>query len=223
VAYSVTPKVVVRTGFGLYFDRGEFFTNFSPSAGGGFNGPFGVTLQPPFVLPLQAAATGTPENPFGTSAPPFTANPAAFINNLPNQAALIKGTAPYLFGAYAANNKLPYTENYSFDVQYQIFPKIVADLGYSGTHGLRQTVPLPFNQPQVATPQNIVNGTQMYSYGFQATDANGNNLLTEPYNTNTGGNTDLRVPYIGYSPNSVEWSTLGGRTTTLCRPPREAP
>jgi hypothetical protein len=33
--------------------------------------------------------------------------------------------------------------------------------------------------------------------------------LTEPYNTNTGGNTDLRVPYIGYSPNSVAWSTLG--------------
>ena len=209
LAYSVTPKVVVRTGFGVYFDRGEFFTNFSPSAGNGFNGPFGVTLQPPFVQPVLATATGTPENPFGTTLGTIDTNPSDFIKGLPNQAALIKGSAPYLFGAYSANNKLPYTENYSLDVQYQIFPKIVADVGYSGTHGLRQTVPLPFNQPQVATPQNIVNGTQMYSYGFQATDAKGNKLLTEPYDTSTGGNTDLRVPFIGYSPNSVEWSTLG--------------
>jgi hypothetical protein len=31
----------------------------------------------------------------------------------------------------------------------------------------------------------------------------------ELYNTSTGGNTDLRTPYIGYSPNSVSWNTVG--------------
>jgi hypothetical protein len=217
LAYSVTPKFIVRSGFGLYYDRGEFFTNFSPSAGNGFNGPFGVTLQPPFVQPVQATASGTPENPFGTAIPPIDTNPADFIKNLPNKTALEKGTAPYLFGAYAANNKLPYSENYSLDLQYQVLPRIVVDLGYSGNHGVHQTVPLPFNQPQVATPQSPVNG-EIYSYGFQATDNGktqtakptpGHPLLTEPYNTNTGGNTDLRVPFVGYSPNSVAWSTLG--------------
>ncbi|MBB5339192.1 TonB-dependent receptor [Tunturiibacter gelidoferens] len=208
LAYSVNPRLVVRSGFGLYYDRGEFFTEFSPSAGNGFNGPFGVTLQPPFVQPVNSPDGATSENPFGTVRPPVDTNPADFINNLPNQNALINGASPYLFGAYAANNSLPYTENWSLDIQYQISRNIVGTVGYTGNHGVHQTVPLPFNQPGVATPQSPVNG-QTYSYGFNATDANGNTLLSEPYSTSTGGNTDLRVPYIGYSPNSVAWTTVG--------------
>jgi Carboxypeptidase regulatory-like domain len=208
VAYGITPKLEVRSGFGLYYDRGEFFTEFSPSAGGGFNGPFGVTLQPPFVQPVVATSSGTFENPFGLTRPTIDTNPADFINNLPNQAALINGASPYLFGSYAANNKLPYTENWSFDLQYQVAHGLAASVGYTGNHGVHQTVPLPFNQPLVATPTNPVNG-QTYSYGYNATDANGNTLVSEPNNTSTGGNTDLRAPFIGYSPNSVEWSTVG--------------
>ncbi len=208
IAYNPTPKVVWRAGFGMYYDRGEYFTNFSPSAGNGFNGPFGVTLQPPFVQPIVGASTSTFENPFGTTLPPINTNPADFINNLPNQGALINGASPYLFGAYALNNKLPYTENWSLDFQWQVSPDISATIGYTGNHGVRQTIPLPFNQPLIATPQKPVNG-QTYSYGYQASDANFNTLLSEPYNTSTGGNTDLRAPYIGYSPNSVAWTTAG--------------
>ncbi|HWZ50345.1 MAG TPA: carboxypeptidase regulatory-like domain-containing protein [Granulicella sp.] len=209
LAYSVTPRLVVRSGFGLYYDRGEFFTEFSPSAGGGFNGPFGVTLQPPFVQPLSANSSGTSKNPFGTTRPTVDTNPADFINNLPNQNAIINnGAAPYLFGAYGKNNVLPYTENWSLDFQYQILPKTVASIGYTGNHGVHQTIPLPFNQPNVATPSTPVNG-QIYSYGYNATDAGGNPLLSEPVQSYDGGNTDIRTPYIGYSPNSVSWDTIG--------------
>ncbi|WP_353069893.1 carboxypeptidase regulatory-like domain-containing protein [Tunturibacter empetritectus] len=208
LADSLTDRLVLRAGFGLYYDRGEYFTEFSPSAGNGFNGPFGVTLQPPFVQGVIPAKGATSENPFGTVRPPIDTNPADFIKNLSNQAALINGANPYLFGAYAANNSLPYTENWSLDLQYQATRSIVATLGYTGNHGVHQTVPVPFNQPQVATPDHPVNG-QSYSYGYNATYPNGATLLTEPYNTSTGGNTDLRVPYIGYSPNSVAWTTVG--------------
>jgi hypothetical protein len=223
--YSVRPDLVVRAGFGLYYDRGEFFTEFSPSAGGGFNGPFGVTLQPPFVQPVVATSTGTLDNPFGTTAPTINTNPAQFVNNLSNMAALINGAEPYLFGAYGLNNKLPFTENWSLDVQWHVRPDITASVGYTGNHSQRQTIPVPFNQPQIATPTAplYANGKypQLNSYGYQAGDTiqvtgkNGkpelqtNPLLSEPYSTNTGGNTDLRTPYIGYSPNSVSWNTVG--------------
>src|ERR1700693_369690 len=41
---------VVRAGFGIYYDRGEFFSELSPPAGGGISGPFGVTVDEPFVV-----------------------------------------------------------------------------------------------------------------------------------------------------------------------------
>ena len=199
-------KVVFRAGAGLYYDRGEYFTNFSPSAGQGFNRPFGVTLQPPFVQPILADENSTLANPFPNTA--VDTNPANFINSLPNQNALINGTSPYLFGGYNAANKLPYTENWSLDMQWQPRQDIAFTLGYTGNHGVHQTIPLPFNQPFIATTSSPVNG-QDYSYGYQVLDQNGNPIPNEPYNTPTGGNTDLRVPYIGYSPNSVLWSAIG--------------
>lgn len=51
---------------------------------------------------------------------------------------------------------------------------------------------------------------QIYSYGYQPADSTGGTLLSQPINTATSGNTDLRVPFIGYSPNSVFWHAIGG-------------
>ena len=41
--------MVWRTGFGLYYDRGEYFQYLSPPAGQGISGPFGVTEEAPFA------------------------------------------------------------------------------------------------------------------------------------------------------------------------------
>jgi hypothetical protein len=201
---SFAKHLVVRGGFGLYFDRGQFFTEFSPSAGFGFNGPFGVTLEPPFVQQIFATKTGTLSNPFGTTAPAnVTGNPNVFAAQVPNLAALENGATPFLFGGYDPNNKLPYTMNWSFDLQWQPRDTLVLTLGYVGNHGRREVLPIPFNQPGIATPGHPING-QNYSYGFQVPG-----LSTEPFNTSTGGNTDLRVPFVGYSPNSVFWTAEG--------------
>lgn len=64
IAYSPTSKLTIRSGYGIYYDRGEYFTEFSPSAGGGFNGPFAVTLEPPFNSPVFATTGATFTNPF---------------------------------------------------------------------------------------------------------------------------------------------------------------
>jgi hypothetical protein len=210
LAYAAHSDVVFRVGFGLYYDRGEYFTEFSPSAGNGFNGPFGVTLQPPFVQPVTTTTSSTLDNPFGAGStpPPVDTNPADFITNLPNVGALANGGEPYLFGAYALNNKLPYTENWSFDMQWQATPHTAFTIGYVGNHSVHQTIPIPFNEPQVATPSHPVNG-EINSYGYNAADADGNTLLSEPEFTWDGGNTDTRTPYPGYSPNSVAWTTNG--------------
>jgi Carboxypeptidase regulatory-like domain/TonB dependent receptor len=209
-------NVVFRAGFGMFYDRGQFFTEYSPSAGFGFNGPFGVTLEPPFTLPFTNTGTSL-SAPFGTTPPPPPPKDlSSVIGLVPNQAGLIGGSQPFLFGGYNPKNQLPYSENWTLDMQWQPREDVVLSVGYAGNHGVHLTQPIPFNQPRIATPQSPVNG-QIYSYGYTPFDHNDPicqppsttpcpSLVTEQINTSTGGNTDLRAPFVGYSPNSVFWT-----------------
>lgn len=227
VAWSPFTKLTVRAGYGLYFDRGELFSYFSPSAGSGFNGPLGVTLAPPFVSPVSAAYNATLSEPFGTVAPtPPTATAAAFLASLPNLQQTACGYpgcwpegnlfGPFLFGGYDIHNKLPYTQNWTFDLQYQFANTWLIEIGYVGNHGTHLVLPIPFNQPEIATPTNIVNG-QSSSYGGTSPLANQNwytgqppPLDTEPIYTNEyAGNAPIRVPYPGFDMNSVLYEAEG--------------
>jgi hypothetical protein len=210
IAYSPMSKLTVRTGFGIYYDRGELFSEFSPSAGGGYNGPFGVTLAPPFVQPVEAVTGATLANPFGNAPPPTPpGSAAAFTALLPGIAETISGKfptnnlfGPFLYGGYDVNNKLPYTVNWSFDLQYQLSNSWLFKAGYVGNHGNHEVLPIPFNQPLIATASNPVNG-QTSSYGL-------NLVPSETISTSEfAGNAPVRVPFIGYDMNSVSYEAQG--------------
>jgi hypothetical protein len=239
VAWAPTfvKNVTIRAGYGMYYDRGEFFTEFSPSAGLGISGPFGVTAEQPFSLPIlnSCFGAGCLSVPFGTAAlppPPTTLNGVqalvhnqAQLSGCPSCTNFTEGALAFLFGGYDPQNKLPYSQNWSLDVQWQPYNSLLLTLAYIGNHGIHELMPIPFNQPGIATPTHPING-QTLSYGNQPLFGGGcdsfnditptcSPLVTEQIQTtiaefaNADGNTALRVPFIGYNPNSNFWEAEG--------------
>jgi hypothetical protein len=127
-----------------------------------------------------------------------------------------------VIGNYNVNNKLPYTEDWTLDFQWQPRNDTSLDIAYVGNRGRHAVIPLPFNEPVICTPGNTIaacNGEQ-YSYGVQVLSTVTNPtpggtkktpyaMANEPYNTFSGGNVDLRVPYVGYDPNSTSFTAAG--------------
>jgi hypothetical protein len=249
---AFAKNLVVRAGFGIFYDRGEYFTELSASAGLGISGPFSVTTQEPFTIPLTAACASSvnclSSAPFGTTlpAPPSSLSGLAMlVPNMREMSACDQPTAPgmqvpgapycavnasttafpFLFGGYNPANKLPYSENWSLDLQWQPKNDVVVTLGYVGNRGVHEVLPIPFNQPGIATPTNPINN-QIYSYGYLAAagpscdefnDASATcfQLPTEEVQTQIGafsfsdGNTALRSKYIGINPNADLWTAEG--------------
>jgi hypothetical protein len=228
-------KVVFRAGAGMYYDRGELFTYLSPgyAIGTVTGGPFGVNQQLPFVTaqtcPVATqtlyegylstcggtAASGNLANPYGSTENPGPTNPKAsdLSNYLPNANAIANEFGqPVSLGVYDRQNKLPYTMNYTFDMQWQPRADLAISIGYVGNLGRHQVIPVPFNQPSIASPSNpTLKGTpfqQNYTYGYTV----GNATLPDgtSYMANyEGGNVDLRVPYIGYATESIDYKAAG--------------
>jgi hypothetical protein len=104
-------------------------------------------------------------------------------------------------------NKLPYTINFTLDLQWQPRNDLAIELGYVGNVGRHQIIPVPFNQPGIAAPGAPIHG-QNYTYGYTVQGA----TLPDgtPYLANyEGGNVDLRVPYIGYAAESIDYKAAG--------------
>ena len=87
------------------------------------------------------------------------------LNYLPNAREIIDGTVgstngtatnqggqPFILGVYNRANKLPYSINFTLNLQYQPRNDLMWEVGYVGNLGRHQVIPVPFNQAQIATP-----------------------------------------------------------------------
>lgn len=135
------PTIVLRGGFGIYFGRlsggmaeslvaqEPFSTQrFSFGAGNG-----GATLQQPFSPPL-----------------PSQSSYPLFIPRIP-------GGGPSV-SAVSRNIANPYTEEYNLNTQIAFAHDYLLEVGYVGNRSLHSSGSLEFNQAQLASPSNPING-----------------------------------------------------------------
>jgi hypothetical protein len=213
------------------------FVNATSCAGSSSNLYLGYIPTCPSVPTPYSVSNDPFSNPWGPALGPApTGNPADIDNYLPYttapgvgvEAGIIQGQPLFSFATYNRANKLPYTINDTLDIQWQPRHDLAIEIGYVGNLGRHEVIPIPFNQPGIATPTNIIHPNslypQQYTYGYTVTQYQYGPPITLPSNTicpppNTGacpflstfegGNVDLRVPYLGYSAESESYTAAG--------------
>jgi Carboxypeptidase regulatory-like domain/TonB dependent receptor len=123
LAYQITSKLVLRTGYGLFYGGQENGPYSNPSPG--FNPPFYVTQN--FSQPCFLSAA----NPSGPdcSIPGLSVLSQGFPSN-----SLTDPNTPILFSV-SPKIRTPETQQWHFGTQYQLPSQTVLEVSYAGSHG----------------------------------------------------------------------------------------
>ena len=169
-AYHLTdrPILVLRGGYGIYYQRlsGDLAEQDVGEP------PFAVTQ----MLQGSQNAAATLQQPFVPALPPTSAYPI-FFPRTPSSAIKI--------AAVSRNMRSPAAQEYSLGVQYEISPTLLWETGYVGSTMDHLTGCTQFNQAELATAQNPVNGQT----------------------TTTLGNIAQRLPFTGIAEGAYLCST----------------
>jgi hypothetical protein len=155
---------VVRAGYGIFYDvlhsfyPAQSITKNIPALSPILPSPTGLESQPPvdirnlFPAPFSVAQRSFP--------PPYCHAPASqvvdpttgVVTQVLNQCSDARVQLP--------DNKTPYMQQWGANIQYQLRPSVLLELGYEGSHGLREPLAWSFNQaflpPTAGNPNNSV-------------------------------------------------------------------
>lgn len=135
------PTMLLRGGYGLYFDR--------LSAGLSEM----LLAQEPFstftFVSGSSNAAATLQQPFAPALPPDSSYPA-FSPRIP-------GGGPSI-AAISRRIRDPYTEEYNLNTQIAFARNYLLEVGYVGTRSLHMAGCVEFNQALLASPTNPING-----------------------------------------------------------------
>ena len=101
------------------------------------------------------------------------------------------------------NLTTPLTYGWNLNTQYEFLPNWVLELGYVGSHGIRQ------QQGGSVINASDWNSAQLITPGSPLSVANGINCDNITVFCNTSANTNLRTPFLGMSTNSALFGTNG--------------
>jgi outer membrane receptor protein involved in Fe transport len=218
LAWQAKDKLVVRAGYGMFFDR----------VYGNLVGDNILGNMPPYATGVGENPGQTLQSPFCPECPQFLGFIPRTLSSLPALAPPITGSSPVFglsnltdaFGGNASglldsgddpNMRTPKIQQYNLDVQYEFAHSWLLDVGYVGTHGIHL---FDWNRdpnlaylidcgPASATcnpPTDQVNiNLERPASSFPIND-NGNNRVLE----NTSENYLGRVAYLGVNPGNLQ-------------------
>jgi hypothetical protein len=189
-------KLAVRGGFGIYYQADGYALQFANSG----NPPYQISYANSTATASGVLANPFPVEPTPDQFPQFPLFPTmtglkatgAPIYQLfnPTTGAVVQNNAPALsVQATNRNIRSPYTENWNFTTEYEFAPNWTLEVGYLGSHGVRQTT-----NTQQNTPLLIPAGSTG-RFGLTA---------------NSGTNRESRVPIAGLSSSGFSYLTNNG-------------